>query len=169
MAVDFDALRSAYPEGAVTASAFRDNRRLLVAAGHADAVLHPLLKALKEAHGFDMLADLAGVDYLNYPDATDRFAVVYALTNTATGERLFVKAFANDPDPELPSVVDLWLAADWMEREVYDLFGVSFSGHPDLRRILMPSEFVGYPLRKDYPLRGYGERHNFPVVNRADG
>lgn len=169
MAVDFDTLRAAYPDGAVVASAFRDNRRLLVAADYADAVLYPLLKTLKDEHGFDMLADLAGIDYLNYPDATDRFAVVYALTNTATGERVFVKAFANDPDPELPSVVDLWLAADWMEREVYDLFGVTFIGHPDLRRILMPSEFVGHPLRKDYPLRGYGERHNFPVVNRADG
>lgn len=168
MAIDLDALQAGYPEGAVTASAFRDNRRLLVAADQADAVLYPLLKALKAA-GFDMLADLAGIDYLNYPDATDRYAVVYALTNTAGGERLFVKAFTNDPDPELPSVVDLWLAADWMEREVYDLFGVTFTGHPDLRRILMPSEFVGHPLRKDYPLRGYGERHNFPVVNRADG
>ena len=99
---------------------------------------------------------------------TDRYAVVYALTNTATGERLFVKAFANDPEPSLPSVVGLWTGADWMEREVYDLFGVAFPGHPDLRRILLPSEFTSHPLRKDYPLRGYGERHNFPVVTRAE-
>jgi NADH-quinone oxidoreductase subunit C len=81
---------------------------------------------------------------------------------------VWVKAFANDPDPELPSVVELWKGADWMEREVYDMYGVRFAGHPDLRRILMPSEYTAYPLRKDYPLRGHGERHNFPTVTRAD-
>jgi len=106
---------------------------------------------------------------LNYPNATDRYCVVYALTNLATGERLFVKAYTNDPDPELPSVVSLWKGADWMEREVYDMFGVTFPGHPDLRRILMPSEFTAFPLRKDYPLRGHGERHNFAAVNRSEG
>ena len=79
-----------------------------------------------------------------------------------------MKAFANDPDPELPSVVELWRGADWMEREVYDMYGVRFPGHPDMRRLLMPSEYTGHPLRKDYPLRGYGERHNFPTVTRAD-
>ena len=93
---------------------------------------------------------------------------MYGLTNTATGERVFVKAFANDPDPELPSAVELWKGADWMEREVYDMYGVKFTGHPDLRRILMPHEFTAFPLRKDYPLRGYGERHNFETVTRAE-
>ena len=94
--------------------------------------------------------------------------VVYALVNTTTGERLYVKTYANDPDPELPSVVALWKGADWMEREVYVMYGVRFAGHPDLRRILMPAEFTEYPLRKDYPLRGHGERHNFPAVTRAE-
>jgi NADH-quinone oxidoreductase subunit C len=93
---------------------------------------------------------------------------VYGLTNTTTGERVWVKAFTNDPEPELPSVVELWKGADWLEREVYDMYGVRFPGHPDPRRILMPSEYTGHPLRKDYPLRGYGERHNFPTVTRAD-
>ncbi|HVL12202.1 MAG TPA: NADH-quinone oxidoreductase subunit C, partial [Gemmata sp.] len=122
--------------GAFTTSAFRDNHRVLVSADKAPEVLFPLLKCLKEECGFDMLADLGGIDYLNYPNATDRFCVVYALTNTATGERVFVKAFTNDPDPELPSVYDLWRGADWMEREVFDMFGVKFAGHPDPRRIL---------------------------------
>src|SRR5438067_12925288 len=154
--------------GAFTTSAFRDNRRVVVSAEKAPAVLFPLLKCLKEECGFDMLAELGGIDYLNYPNAADRYGVVYGLTNTATGERVFVKAFANDPDPELPSVVGLWRAADWMEREVFDMYGVKFAGHPDLRRILMPHEVAAYPLRKDYPLRGLGERHNFPTVPRAE-
>jgi len=154
--------------GAFTTSAFRDNQRVLVNAERAPTVIFALLKCLKEECGFDMLAELGGIDYLNYPDATDRYCVVYGLTNTTTGERVFVKAFANDPEPELPSVTALWKGADWMEREVYDMYGVRFTGHPDLRRILMPSEYTAFPLRKDYPLRGYGERHNFPIVTRAE-
>ena len=148
----------------ITTDTFRDNARVTVPAEK----VHELLSYLKRESGFDMLCDLAGIDYLNYPNATDRYAVVYALTNTATGERLFVKAFVNDPDPELPTVTDLWTGADWMEREVFDLYGVTFTGHPDPRRILMPDAFVGYPLRKDYPLRGYGERHNMPTLTRAE-
>lgn len=154
--------------GEFTTSAFRDNHRVVVSAEKAPTVLFALLKCLKEECGFDFLCELGGIDYLNYPNATDRYAVVYGLTNTTTGERVWVKAFANDPDPELPSVVELWRGADWMEREVYDMYGVKFAGHPDLRRILMPHEFTAFPLRKDYPLRGYGERHNFETVTRAD-
>ena len=100
--------------GAFTTSEFRDNKRVLVHAEKAPKVLFALLKCLKDECGFDMLAELGGIDYLNYPSATDRFCVVYGLVNTTTGERVWVKAFANDPDPELPSVVPLWRGADWM-------------------------------------------------------
>ncbi|OYW21921.1 MAG: NADH-quinone oxidoreductase subunit C, partial [Planctomycetales bacterium 12-60-4] len=103
-----------------------------------------------------------------YENATDRFGVVYVLVNTATGDRLIVKTFVNDPDPALPTMYPLWKSCDWLEREVYDMFGIVFSGHPDLRRILMPDEFTAHPLRKDYPLKGRGERHNFPVITRAE-
>ncbi len=168
MPTDFSAIIAAAPAGAITPGQFRDNVRLLVSSEHAPDVLFGLLKSLKGL-GFDMLADLGGIDYLNYEGAADRYAVVYALVNTDTAERVFVKAYTNDPDPSLPSVVDLWLGADWMEREVFDLFGIDFPGHPDLRRILMPDGFDGHPLRKDYPLRGYGERHNFPTITRAEG
>jgi len=168
MAAWLDALRSKYPEDILQTSEFRDNRRLILPGATAERYVFDLLKTFKEQHGFDMLCDLGGIDYLNYPDAQDRYAVVYALTNTQSGERVFVKAFTNDPEPSLPSVTPLWMGTDWMEREVYDLFGIQFPGHPDLRRILLPSEFTSHPLRKDYPLRGYGERHNFPVVTRAD-
>ena len=153
--------------GGFTTSEFRGQTRVLVAADKCGQ-LFDLLKCLKADCGFDFLCDLTCVDYLNYPKATDRFGVVYALTNTTTGERVFVKAYANDPDPELPSAFELWNGADWMEREVYDMYGVRFPGHPDLRRILMPEEFAAFPLRKDYPLRGYGERHNFQTVTRSE-
>jgi NADH-quinone oxidoreductase subunit C len=115
-----------------------------------------------------MLFELTAVDYLKYPNATDRFGVVYGLVNTATGERVYVKTWLNEPDLALPSAFPLWGGADWLEREVYDMYGINFAGHPDLRRILMPEAFTSYPLRKDYPLRGRGERHNFPVITRAE-
>ena len=161
----FAKLRDRFGADAFTASEFRDNKRVVVPAGRAYAVL----EFLKNECGFDMLVDVAGIDYLRYPDAADRYGVVYALLDTGSGTRLFVKTFVNDPDPALPSAYPLWKGADWMEREVYDLYGVVFEGHPDLRRILMPDEFTAHPLRKDYPLRGKGERHNLPVLTRAEG
>jgi NADH-quinone oxidoreductase subunit C len=162
-----DTLNAKFP-GAFTTSTFRDNQRVVISAAESPRVLVPLLQCLKDDCKFDMLAELGGIDYLHYPGVTDRYGVVYGLTNTTTGERVFVKAFTNDPDPELPSVVELWRGADWMEREVFDMYGVKFTGHPDMRRILMPHEFTAHPLRKDYPLRGYGERHNFQTVTRAE-
>jgi len=142
----------------------RDNVRVRVSE---DRVFE-VLKCLKTLGGFDMLVDITGVDELEYPDATDRFRVVYCLLNTATGERLIVLTYVNDPQPSLPSAYPLWKVADWMEREVFDMFGITFTGHPELRRILMPEEFTEHPLRKDYPLRGRGERHNFPIITRAE-
>lgn len=147
-----------------TTSTFRDNRRLHLQPEQ----VFPILKWLKEEAGFDMLVDITAADYLNYPEAKDRFGVIYCLLHTTTGERLVVKTFVNDPDPKLPTVYYLWRGADWMEREVYDMYGITFEGHPDLRRLLLPPEFESYPLRKDYPLRGKGERHNFPVLTRAE-
>jgi NADH-quinone oxidoreductase subunit C len=156
-------LRGRLGEGAFTTSEFRDNFRAHVG----PEALHATLAFLKDG-GFDMLAELSAADYLHYPDAKDRYGVWYCLLNTATGERVIVKTFVNDPHPKLPSCFDLWKGADWMEREVYDMYGVEFEGHPDLRRILMPDEFASFPLRKDYPLRGRGERHNFRPLTRAE-
>ncbi len=155
-------LKAKHPNLATTE--FRDNRRLVV---KPDQVFD-VLQALKTEHGFDMLFELTAADYLKYPNATDRFGVVYGVANTKTGERVYVKAWLNEPELTLPSVFALWKGADWLEREVYDMYGIVFAGHPDLRRILMPEAFTSYPLRKDYPLRGRGERHNFPVITRAE-
>ena len=148
----------------ITTSEFRDNRRI----NTKPTQLFDVLQALKNEHGFDMLFELTAADYLKYPNAADRFGVVYGLSNTATGERVYVKTVLNEPELTLPSAFALWQGADWLEREVYDMYGIVFDGHPDLRRILLPEEFTSFPLRKDYPLRGRGERHNFPVITRAE-
>lgn len=115
---------------------------------------------------FVQLVDLTCVDYLNFPNADDRFGVIYSLLSLRHNHRFWVKCFVNDPDPAVPSVYSLWNGADWMEREVFDMFGIRFNGHPDLRRILTWDGFEANPLRKDYPLRGRGERENFPVIGR---
>lgn len=145
-------------------SEFRNgvNRRIEISA----AQLFEGLKFLKDSCGFDMLSDVTCVDYLHYRGARNRFGLVYLLQNTADNLRLNVRCYLNEPDLTVPSVVPLWEGANWMEREVYDMFGIIFEGHPDLRRILMPDVFEAYPLRKDYPLRGRGERHNFERIQR---
>lgn len=159
-----DDLTQKFGADAFTTSSFRDNVRVI----WKDAPTLTTVMSFLKSEGFDMLAELTAVDYLHYPDATDRYGVLYGLTNTNTGERVFVKVMLNDPDPTVDSVVPLWPGANWMEREVYDMYGITFTGHPDLRRILMPPEFSTFPMRKDYPLRGRGERHNFPVITRAE-
>lgn len=155
------ALSAALP--GVTTSEFRGDTRTVVSRDQ----LFAALQFLRDQRGFDLLVDITCVDYLRYRDAEDRFGLVYLLTATASNERLTVRCFLNEPDLSVPSAVPLWEGANWMEREVYDMFGIQFVGHPDLRRILMPEEFTAFPLRKDYPLQGRGERHNFPVLRRA--
>ncbi len=118
------------------------------------------------ACSFEQLCDLTCVDYLNYPKARDRYGVLYSLLSLSRNDRLWVKCFLNDPTPEVPSVTGIWKGAEWMEREVWDMFGVRFAGHPDLRRILTWDGFKAHPLRKDYPLRGRGEREDYPVLTR---
>jgi NADH-quinone oxidoreductase subunit C len=157
-------LRQRFGQDVAQSSEFRGNDRLIVGADRVFAVL----QTMKSECGFDMLVELTAVDYLQYPNARDRYGVIYVIRNLTTGIQLVVKTHVNDPDPKLPSVCALWKGADWMEREVFDMYGIVFEGHPDLRRILMPEEFTAYPLRKDYPMRGRGERHNFPVITRAE-
>lgn len=139
---------------------------------------------------YNMLCELNGVDYLGFPGAKDRFAVNYGLVSVE-GEvpRLWLKVLLNpehptepgsewnelsdeqvvekgDPGLKVDSVTGIWPAAEWMEREAYDMFGIIFVGHPDLRRILTWNGFGNYPLRKDYPLRGVGEREDYTIVTR---
>jgi NADH-quinone oxidoreductase subunit C len=158
-----DTLKTALPT--LEISEFRGQTRLVAPAES----LYEVLKALKEKWNFDYLVDITCVDYLLYRDAKDRFGLVYLLANSESAERITVRCYINEPDPTVPSVVGIWEGANWLEREVWDLFGIRFSGHPDLRRIVLPEEFAAHPLRKDYPLQGRGERHNFPVITSAEG
>ncbi|HEX2863035.1 MAG TPA: NADH-quinone oxidoreductase subunit C [Deinococcales bacterium] len=115
------------------------------------ASLHGFLAAAQAA-GFSMLTDLVGIDYVDYARQTpERFALVYRLVSAQPYEGLHVKVYLTDGQT-LPTVTDLWGSANFMEREVFDLFGVVFEGHPDLRKILTPEDLDGHALRKDFPL-----------------
>ncbi len=109
---------------------------------------------------FDFLVDVTAVDRLRL-DESIRFAVVYQFYSYKHNRRFSVSVPVPEADPRIQSVVSVWPGANWLEREVYDMYGIVFEGHPDLRRILMPDDFGSYPLRKDYPLHGKGERDNF--------
>ena len=147
----------------VSCHEFRGQSQVTIPAAH----FAESMKQLRDEAGFDMLSDVTAADLLEY-GGEDRFRVVYQLTNTATGKRLEVRVHVNDPEPKLPSMYCLWRSSDWLEREVYDMFGVVFEGHPNPKRLLLPDEFQSFPLRKDYPVKGRGERHNFPVITRAE-
>lgn len=120
---------------------------------------------------FEQLIDLCGLDYLGYGDGTregPRFAVVYHLLSVSKNRRVRMRVFAPDDGfPVLDSVIDVWPVANWFEREAFDLFGIVFEGHPDLRRILTDYGFVGHPFRKDFPLIGNVEVRYDPDQRRV--
>ncbi len=169
-------VKAAFANVTFRASEFRGQTTLVVPRDR----LHDVMAFLKDdpACDYNFLSDIVGIDYLNYPGALGRFGVVYILVSHRHDRRLYVKAMLDpsidtagiEPDPalHLPSVTDLWPGAEWPEREVFDMFGVRFDGHPDLRRILTWETYPAHPLRKDYPLRGRGERETYRVVQRDD-
>jgi NADH-quinone oxidoreductase subunit C len=121
---------------------------------------------------FATLIDVCGVDYSQYGDTVcapgRRFAAVYHLLSLVHNRRLRVRTFAPDDDfPVVASVVEIWPSANWFEREAFDLFGIMFEGHPDLRRILTDYGFIGHPFRKDFPLAGYVEMRYDPEQKRV--
>ena len=138
----------------------------------ADRLL-PTLTRLRDGPGFSFatLIDLCGVDYSTYGDGTregPRFAVVYHLLSLADNCRLRVRTFAQDDAfPAVPSAVDVWPVANWFEREAFDLYGIVFPGHPDLRRLLTDYGFIGHPFRKDFPLSGHVEMRYDPEQGRV--
>ena len=116
-----------------------------------DAIIE-VLSFLKQSLQFNQLTDLTAVDYLGKKE--ERFMMVYQLLSIANKDRLRIKAPVTECDCRIPTATEVWKTANWLEREVYDLFGITFDKHPDLRRILMTDDWVGHPLRKDYPLQG---------------
>ncbi len=123
---------------------------------------------------FEQVVDVCGVDYLDYRKESahgrrsgPRFAVVYHLLSVSRNQRLRLRVFLQDEFPLVDSVVDIWASANWFEREAFDLFGIVFEGHPDLRRILTDYGFIGHPFRKDFPLIGQVEMRYDPDKQRV--
>jgi NADH-quinone oxidoreductase subunit C len=135
--------------------------------------LLPFLREMRDRPElrFDVLVDICGVDYQAYGDGAwegPRFAAVYHLLSLPHNRRLRVRAFATDDDfPVVPSAIDVWPCANWFEREAFDLYGIVFEGHPDLRRLLTDYGFVGHPFRKDFPLSGHVEMRYDPEQRRV--
>ena len=143
-------LQEKFPEEVVEVAEFRGETTITVKPGR----IVDICKALRDAPqtSFRYLSMIAAMDYL---PRSPRFGVVYTLYSHRNHNRVTLKTLlADDNSPAIDSVVPVWTTANWHEREAYDLMGIRFRGHPDLRRILMPNDWVGHPLRKDYPLRG---------------
>ena len=164
-----DALRNALGDRIVSLAESRDHLTLVVKAGDYLRVCQTLRDA--PALAFDQLSDLCGVDYSTYGDRPQeglRFAAVSHLLSLTHNWRLRVRAFCEDDDfPMIDSVVELWPAVNWFEREAFDLFGIVFDGHPDLRRILTDYGFIGHPFRKDFPISGHVEMRYDPEQKRV--
>lgn len=119
---------------------------------------------------FSYFIDLTAVDYADYSEPRPgRYAVVYIVLSPDLGQRVRFTCYIPEKQAELTSIATLFAGANWCEREVYDLYGIRFKDHPNLKRILMPDDYDGHPLRKDYPLRGRGERASFPVYQATRG
>lgn len=139
-----EAVKSAFPDQGIEAWTYLTQNYLIVPT---DRILD-VCKYLRDEAGFAMLADLTAADY---PKRERRFDMIYQLLSFSRNERLRVKAYVGESE-SIESVVPLWLGADWMEREVFDMFGIRFDHHPNLKRILLPDEWEGHPLRKEYSI-----------------
>ena len=115
---------------------------------------------------YKLVSDIFGIDLYGF-DKDPRFEIVYSLYSLVTNRRIVVKAQVSEDDLCIDTVSDVWPAATWAEREIFDLFGIAFTGHPDLRRIMMPDDWVGHPLRKDFPLGGEEVEFSHNVRHQA--
>jgi NADH-quinone oxidoreductase subunit C len=148
-AVIIEKLKARFGEQNLQVSEFRNELTIVVPK---DRIVE-ICRFLKEDAElkFDLLADLCGID-MNTPEK--RFGVIYNLYSLTNKFRLRLKTFTDEEDPKVPTVTGVWGTANWHERETFDMFGIVFVGHPDLRRVYMPEEFEHHPLRKDFPLMG---------------
>jgi NADH-quinone oxidoreductase subunit C len=146
------ALKEALPDSILDTHVFRDETTLIVKPE--DIV--KVMRYLRDSKGliYNYLSDISAVDYYPSYDRPGRFAVCYHLYSMLYNRRLRVKVFLPEDDPSVPTVTVVWPAANWLEREAFDMMGIDFKGHPDLRRVLLPDDWEGHPQRRDYPL-GY--------------
>jgi NADH-quinone oxidoreductase subunit C len=144
-----DTLKAQFGEAILEATEFRGELTVVVPKERIVEVCR-FLKSNPELR-YDLLSDLCGIDMYT---PVKRFGVVYNLYSLKNKHRIRLKTFTEEEDPRVPTVTSVWATANWHERETYDMFGIVFDGHPDLRRIYMPEEFEHYPLRKDFPLMG---------------
>jgi len=168
-------IKKAFPDAGLKATEFREMTTVVIPREK----IHEVARYLHDSPDcdYDFLADVVGIDYMGYPvEQPGRFAVSYVLASGKHGLRITLKTYVDpsvdtsgidfDPELEVDSLTDIWPGAEWPEREVYDMFGIRFKNHPDLRRILLWRDFPAHPLRKDYPLRGRGEREHYQTLNR---
>lgn len=150
-------LKTKFGDSIIESRVFRGEDTVIVSKG---ALLEILTYLRDDSESlFDTFVDVIGVDYLNIKASEERFEIVYHLYSTVKRHRIRVKTSIADGET-LPTSTDLWIGADWPEREVYDMFGIKFSDHPDMRRIYLAHDWEGFPLRKDYPLKGYKDEYN---------
>ena len=147
-----DALQAAMPEALLDSHCFRDETTLVVP----PAQVVDVCRFLRDTPGlvFNFLSDISAVDYWPEQDRPERFGICYHLLSMLYGRRLRVKIFVAEDEAEAPTITAVWPGANWLEREIFDLMGINFRGHPDMRRVLMPADWDGHPHRRDYPL-GY--------------
>jgi NADH-quinone oxidoreductase subunit C len=165
-------LKTQFPALGLKGAEFRGDTQIIVPRASLLEVVN-FLKNDPELN-YSMLSDVTAVDYLNYGGVPQegRYGIVYIFNGVPLvaggpgAPRLILRVFVPDADPEVESLVPLYAGAEWLEREVYDMFGIRFKNHPDLRRILTWDGFKAHPLRKDYPVIGKGEREQFPVLDR---
>ena len=156
-------VQDAFPEAFLKAVEWRGDLAITVARES----LHDVARLLHDdpALDFDYIVHVSSVDW---PDEEERFEVVYEFYSIRKRHRIRLKTRVPEHDCIVDSLVDIWHGADFMEREVFDMMGIRFRNHPDLRRILMPDDYTeGYPLRKDFPLRGKGWRDTFDFLNET--
>jgi NADH-quinone oxidoreductase subunit C len=155
-----DALTDRFPDAIVSTHDWRGDETAIVRRER----LVEIARFLKQdpEMAFDMPVDVCGVDYLGWKEP--RFEVVYHLASLRKRHRIRLKVALEERDAVVPTLTGVWKGVDWFEREAFDLYGIRFEGHPDLRRILMYPEFEGHPLRKDYPQRGYQPLMPMPTL-----
>lgn len=151
-------LQEKFPHAIISIEQFRGDTTILIEKEHLLEVMQ-LLRNEPSLY-FDHLSSINAVDYLDL-SRKERYGIIYNLLSYKYNNRITIKILLPEENPTIESMYSIWKTADWQEREIYDLLGIMFNNHPNLERIFLPDTYKGHPLRKDYPLKGYGERDKY--------